>query len=141
MRRLELDLRLPAARLVSEDPRGLLEHRAAVARLRRQDLIDLPLLDGRVEAGPDLGAGEQVLDVPETAAPAVQGVLAFPGAVQAARDDHLVGDLLDREAARGGRRLDGLPGLAGRRLVALPLASFRRRCLKDAGDRQRRVGL
>src|SRR5439155_7751116 len=94
LRRLELQLRLPPLRAVAEDAGRLLEHGAPVLRLCRQDLVDLPLLDRRVQARADVGPRQKILDVLETAALAVQDVLALPRAVDAPCHDHLFGDLL-----------------------------------------------
>src|SRR4029450_8155116 len=48
LRGLELELRLAAAGPVLRDPGGLLDDRAPLRRLRREDLADLALLDDRV---------------------------------------------------------------------------------------------
>ena len=104
LRGLKLHLGLPPLRLVSEDPRGLLEHGPPVLRPGSQHLVDLSLFDRGVQAGADVGFRQQILDVLQSAARAVEDVFALPGAVDPARDHDFLGDLLDtgdRQRSRG----------------------------------------
>ena len=57
--------------------------------LAAQDLPDAALLDDGVGLGPEAGAHEDVLNVAQAAELAVQQILAFAGAEQAARDRDL----------------------------------------------------
>ncbi len=72
--------------LVFRDARGLFDELAAIERLRREHLVDLALLDDRVRADAEPRAEQHVLDVLESHLPAVQVVLAFALAVDAAAD-------------------------------------------------------
>ena len=104
LRRLELHLGLPPLALVPQDPRGLLEHGAPVLGPGRQDLVNLSLLDGGVQPRSDVGLLQQVLDVLQPAALAVEDVLAVARAVDAAGDHHFFRDILDAGDRQPGRR-------------------------------------
>ncbi len=81
----------PLARLVLGDAGRLFDDGAAIGRLAAQDLADASLLDDGVGLGAKAGAHEDVLNVAQAAELAVQQVLAFAGAEQAARDLDLAG--------------------------------------------------
>ncbi len=133
LRRLELLFGLAPFRLVAEDPGRLLDDGAPILRLRGEDLIDLSLLNRGVESGADLGARQKILDVLQTAALAVEHVLALAGTVEAAGDHDALGDLFLKEAGRGGR-LRGNRSAGGRR-------PFGERVRRGAGGRIERTGL
>ncbi len=127
--RLQLQLGLPAFRLVPEDSSRLLDDGAPVLRLGGQDLVDLPLFDGGVQARADLRARQELLDVLEAATLPVQGVLALPRAVEAPGHHHLLRDLLQEETGPGA--LLRLPWLGPDRRGLVG------RDLQDLRDRQR----
>ena len=77
------------------DAGRLLDEVAAIGRLGRDDEADAALLDDRVGAGPDAGAEEEVLHVPQAALRAVDEVLAVALPIEAASDRDLgVGGVL-----------------------------------------------
>src|SRR5262249_55326861 len=82
---------LGLARLEAANAGGLLEDGAAGARGGLQQNIEAALLDDAVGVGPGARAEEEVFDVLEAADLAVDEVLAFAGAVDAAGDLHFFG--------------------------------------------------
>src|SRR6185295_3685740 len=86
LRRLELQFRGAAARLVLRDAGGLLDQLAAVGRPRAEDHPDLALLDDRVVLGAETGVHQQVVDVAQAAGVSVDQVLALAGPIEAPRD-------------------------------------------------------
>ena len=89
LRGFELELGLAAAGLVLRDPGRLLDDRAPLRGLRREDLADLALLDDRVGLRAEPGVHEQLVDVAQAAELAVHQVLALAVPVEPARDDAL----------------------------------------------------
>src|SRR6185436_9280218 len=89
LRGFELELRLAPARAVLRDAGGLLDDRAPLGRLRREDLPDLALLDDRVRLRTEPGVHEQLVDVAQATHLAVHQVLALAVPVEAARDHAL----------------------------------------------------
>ena len=87
---LDLPQRLLAVRLELGDARRLLEHRAAVLGLGREDRVDLALRHHRIRACADARAHEEVLDVLQAARLLVDEVFARAVAVDAPRDRDLV---------------------------------------------------
>jgi hypothetical protein len=83
---LELELCLPPPGLVLRDARRLLDDRAPVGRLRREDLADLALLDDRVGLRAEPGVHEQLVDVAQATHLAVHQVLGLAVAVEPPRD-------------------------------------------------------
>src|ERR1019366_4581713 len=65
---------------------GFFDDAAAVLRLGAEDLADAPLLDDGVAFGTESGADEQILDVAQAGAAAIDEVFAFAGAIEAAGD-------------------------------------------------------
>ena len=88
-RLLELHLGLTLADLVLRDAGGLLDEPAAILRLRREDQVDLLLLDDRVRAHAEAGAEEDLLHVLEARPLSVEDVVALAVARDASRDDDL----------------------------------------------------
>ncbi len=99
--RLQLELGLPTARLVLRDARRLLDDRAAVGGLRREDLADLALLDDRVRLRAEPGVHEQLVDVAQATDPAVHQVLALPVPVEPPRH-HALGAAVGAVAVEAG---------------------------------------
>src|SRR5438270_288292 len=87
------------ARLEAAEPSSLLDQRAALLRLRREDRLDLALPDDRVHPLAEAEVGEQLDEIEPAHAGLVQEVLALAAAMEAARD----GDLgeVDRERVIG----------------------------------------
>ena len=85
----QLQLGPAAALAVLAEAGRLLDQEAALARLRVDDRLDPPLADHRVHLPAEVRVGEDVGDVGEPAAGAVEAVDAVAGAVEAA----LHGDL------------------------------------------------
>ena len=81
-----------------QDPRRLLDDRPPVVGRRREDRVELALPDDHVLLAADPGVGQQLLEVEEPTGDAVQLVLGFTGAEQAAGDRHLAE--LDRQEMR-----------------------------------------
>ena len=77
LRALQLELRAPAALAVLAEPGGLLDEQPPLARLGRHDRLDAALRDDRVHLLAQAGIAEDLEDVDETAARAVEAVLAF----------------------------------------------------------------
>src|SRR2546425_11993623 len=101
----------------------------------------MALVEGSVWTRADIRARQKILDVLDATAFAVQDVLAFSRAVDAARDHDLLGDLLDpRDPERRRGRL-ALRRAAGRRLRAFGGLRSRHRALVQVGrDGLRRRG-
>ena len=95
----ELELGAVPARLEAAEPGGLLDQRAALLRLRREDRLDLALPDDRVHPLAEAEVGEQLDEVEPPHPGPVQEVLALAPAMEAARD----GDLgeIDRQRVIG----------------------------------------
>jgi hypothetical protein len=91
---IELQLGAVAALAVLAEPGGLLDQQAAVARLRADDRLDLPLADHRMGLAAHVGVGKSLDDVGEAAARAVQPVFAVAVALDPPGDRDL------RELAR-----------------------------------------
>ena len=85
----ELQLRAMAPRLEASEPGGLLDQRAPLLRLRREDRLDLALADDRVHALAEAEVGEQLDEVDPAHGRLVDEVLALAAAVQAPRDRQL----------------------------------------------------
>ncbi len=79
------------AHFEAADAGRLLEDDAAVAGRGLQQHVDLALLDDAVGLGAHAGAGQQVADVAQAAGAAIDEVLAFPAAIDAAGDVDLGG--------------------------------------------------
>src|SRR5581483_3265739 len=94
-----LDLGAVPARLEAAEPGSLLDQRAALLRLRREDRLDLALPDDRMHPLAEAEVGEQLDEIEPAHAGLVQEVLALAAAMEAARD----GDLgeVDRERVIG----------------------------------------
>ncbi len=90
IRQRQLLQRLAPLRLVLGNTGRLFEHRTALLRFRRQDLVDLALRHDRVARPAHAGVHEELLDVLQPARLAVEGVLALAVAVHAAGDLDLV---------------------------------------------------
>ncbi len=101
LRRLELELGLPAAGLVLRDAGRLLDDRAAVGGLGGEDLADLALLDDRVGLRAEAGVHEQLVDVAQATDLAVHEVLALAVAVEPARH-HALGAAVRAVAVEAG---------------------------------------
>jgi hypothetical protein len=86
---LQAALGVGPAQLVAGDPGGFFQQGAPVLGLGGEDEIDLPLLDEGVGPGAHAGIHEQVLDVLQTALPAVDAVIAARVPVEAPGDHHL----------------------------------------------------
>ena len=84
---------------VLQQARRLFDHRAPVFRPPREDVIELPLPDDRVQLATDAGVRKKLLDVEQPARDVVDGVLALPGAEERAADAHL-GEVDRQNAAR-----------------------------------------
>ena len=80
----QLGFRQPLARFELGDAGGLFDHRAAVLRLRAEDLPDAALLDDGVAFRAQAGAHENVLDVAQAGRAAVDQVFAFAATGRAA---------------------------------------------------------
>ena len=96
---VELAERLLLALAVLEDAGGLLDEPAAVLGRRVQDRVELALADDDVHLAADAGVAEQLLDVEQPAAGAVDGVVGPAAAEHRAADRHL--GVLDRQRAVG----------------------------------------
>src|SRR3954469_20188470 len=83
LRALELELGATAALAMLAESRGLLDEQPAVARLGGHDRLDAALRDDRVHLLAQARVGEDLEDVDEPAARAVEAVLALAGAVEA----------------------------------------------------------
>ena len=114
--------RQPLARFVFGYAGGLLDDGAAVGGLAAEDLPDPSLLDDGVGLGAKARAHEDVLNVAQAAELAVQQILAFAGAEEAARDLDFAGleGALEFTAANLQHDCSGVVGAApsadGRRL-------------------------
>ena len=93
---LELQLGAPAALAMLAEPRRLLDQQATLARLGGDYLLDTPLRDDRVRLLAQARVGEQLDDVAQPAARAVEPVGALTGAVELADDRYLAQRHLDR---------------------------------------------
>ena len=82
--RAQLQLGPAAALAVLAEAGGLLDQEPALARLGVDDRLDPALADHRVHLAAEVGVGEDVDDVGEAAAGAVEPVDAVAGAVEAA---------------------------------------------------------
>ena len=96
---LELELGAAAALAVLAQPGRLLDQEAAVARLGVDDPLDPALRDDGVHLLPEAGVGEDLQDVDEPAAGAVQPILAVTRAIEAA-DDRELGELAVEDPVR-----------------------------------------
>jgi hypothetical protein len=85
----QLQLGPPPALAVLAEAGGLLDQEPPLFRLRVDDRLDPALADHRVHLAAEVGVGEDVGDVGEAAAGAVQPVAAVAGAVEAALDGDL----------------------------------------------------
>ena len=116
LHRVKLAQRLLLALAVLEYAGRLLDDRPPGLRARVQDLVELALADDHVHLAAEAAVGQQVLDVEQAAAVAVDRVLALPGAEHQPADRHL--GVVDRQRAvavvDGERHL----GPAQRRAVA-----------------------
>jgi hypothetical protein len=92
LRALELELGAAAALAVLAQPRGLLDEQAAVLGLGGDDRLHAALGDHGVHLLAQARVAQELQDVHEAAARAVEAVLALPGAVEPADD----GDLAER---------------------------------------------
>src|SRR6187549_1529508 len=88
-RRAQLQLGAAAAFAVLAEPRRLLDQQPPLARLGVDDRLDPALADHRVHLAAEVGVGEDLDDVDEAAASAVQPVAAVAGAVEPALDRDL----------------------------------------------------
>ena len=86
---LQLQVRAPAALAVLAESCGLLDQEAALARPREHDLLDLALGDHGVHLLAEPRVGQDLDDVDEPAARAVEAVLALTVALQLAHDRDL----------------------------------------------------
>jgi hypothetical protein len=86
LRALELELGTTAALAVLAQPRRLLDEQPAVARLGGDDRLHAALGHHGVHLLAQPGVGQDLEDVDEPAVGAVEAVLAFAVAVQAAQD-------------------------------------------------------
>src|SRR5207247_8917489 len=82
----ELELGSGPAGLELPEPRRLLEQRAPLVRLRREDLLDPPLTDHRAVPAPKTDVREQLDEIGAPDRSLVDQVLALPAAVEAARN-------------------------------------------------------
>ena len=85
----ELQLGAMAARLEAAEPGRLLDQRAPLLRLRREDRLDLALADDRVHALAEPEVGEQLDEVEPPHGGLVDEVLALAAAVEPPRDREL----------------------------------------------------
>ncbi len=97
LHRLQLPQRLLLALAVLEDAGRLLDQGAPGLGAGVQDVVELALPDDHVHLAAQAGVGQQVLDVEQPAAVAVDGVLALPRPEHEAADRHL--GVLDRQRA------------------------------------------
>ena len=88
-RLLHLQLGLPFPDLVLRDAGRLLDQAPPVLGLRREDQLDLLLLDDRIGTDAETRPEKEVLDVAQPALPSVQDVVALAVAGDAAGDRHL----------------------------------------------------
>ena len=86
---LQPKLRAAPALAVLGEAGGLLDEDAAVARLRVDDLLDAALADDGVHLAAEVHVGEDVDDVGQAAARAVQAILAVARAIEAPADRDL----------------------------------------------------
>ena len=112
----ELAQRLLLALAVLEDPRRLLHEGAPLLRGGLQHRIHPALPDHDVQLAADAGVPEQLLHVQQPARPAVDGVLAAPGAEHRARHRDLRGPLPEQTVGvvEGQHHLRAAQGCAGR---------------------------
>src|SRR4051812_34513466 len=87
--RTQLQLGAAAALAVLAEAGGLLDQKPPLARLGVHDRLHPALADHRVHLAAEVGVGEDVADVGEAAAGAVQPVAAIAGAVEATLDRDL----------------------------------------------------
>ena len=73
------------------DSGGFFDDRAAVGRLRAENLADAALLDDGVGVRSQADAHEQILNVAQPRHAAIDEILALPGAVQAPANDDFAG--------------------------------------------------
>ena len=99
LRVVELLQRLALARLVLRDTGRLLEECAALLRAAVQDVVDAVLPDDAHALVADARVGEQLVNVLDAAARAVEEHFALAAAVQAARDDDF-GEIDGQRAVR-----------------------------------------
>ena len=99
LHRVQLAQRLLLALAVLEDAGGLLDDGAAALGAGVQDAVELALADDHVHLAADSGVAEQLLDVQEPAAVAVDGVLRAAVAEHRAADGDL--GVVDRQGAVG----------------------------------------
>ncbi len=128
LRALELELRAAAALAVLAQAGGLLDEQAPVAGLGGDDRLDAALGDDRVRLLAQAGVGQDLEDVDQAAARAVEAVLPLSAAIQAAQDrdlphwqvDGAVG-VVEHELHLGGRaRLHALAAAEDDVLHRLP---------------------
>ena len=105
LRALELELRAAAALAVLAQAGGLLDEQAPVAGLGGDDRLDAALGDDRVRLLAQARVGEDLEDVDQAAARAVEAVLPLAAAIQAAQD---------RDLAQ--RQVDGAVGVVEHQL-------------------------
>ena len=96
LRALELELRAAAALAVLAEAGGLLDEQPALAGLGRHDRLDAALRDDGVHLLAEPRVREDLEDVDEPAAGAVEAVLALPRAIEAAQDRDLPHRDVDR---------------------------------------------
>ena len=96
LRGFQLQFGRTAARLVLRDPGRFLDQLTSIGRTRTENQPDFALLDDRVRLCAETGVHQQVVHVAQPALLAVDEVLAFAGAIQAARDFDLARDRLDQ---------------------------------------------
>ena len=99
--RFQLGLGQALLGFVLGDAGGFLDDGAAVGRLGAEHLPDAALLDDGVGVRAQPDAHEEVLDIAQTGGPAIDEVLALPGAVQPAADDHFTGTRVEHGWLRG----------------------------------------
>ncbi len=95
-----------------EHARGFLDERAAILGARLQDLVELALPDDHMHLTADAGVAQQLLDIHQAAAAAVDFVFAGTVAEHPPRDRHL--GVLDRQRVVGVVDGDGDFGAAQR---------------------------
>ncbi len=89
----QLGLGQALAGLELGDAGGLFDDRAAVLRLRAENLADAALLDDGVAFRAEAGAHEEILDIAQAGGAAIDQIFALAGAEQAAGDGDLAGRL------------------------------------------------
>ena len=95
----ELELGAMPSALELAEAGSLLDERAAVLRLRREDRVDLPLRDDRVHRAAEADVGEQLDEVGAAHRRAVDEVLALAAPCEPPRDRELAEVELVAEAA------------------------------------------